>query len=136
MFEPIEWSTKIATGIIWQDYQHRQLLGSIDSLQKQISADKEHHENIQIINFLGFYAKDHCGIEEAYMDLMNYPDSDQHKAEHESFIKQIEQLKELRSFSIGINTEALYKDLAGWFVMHINNTDQKFGAFLKSNGIR
>ncbi len=70
------------------------------------------------------------------MDLMNYPDSDQHKAEHESFIKQIEQLKELRSFSIGINTEALYKDLAGWFVMHINNTDQKFGAFLKSNGIR
>ena len=136
MFEPTQWSTKIATGIIWQDYQHRELLESIHSLQKEISANKGNNENIQIINFLEFYAKDHCGIEEAYMDLMKYPDSDHHKEEHESFLKQIEQLKEFRSYSIGIKTEALYKDLARWFVMHINNTDQRLGAFLKSNGIR
>lgn len=137
MIDPIPWTTKIATGIIWQDYQHKELLGVINTLREKVSAEKNIDSlNIELINFLIYYTGDHFGIEEEYMDLLEYPDAEHHKEQHKEFLMKIEELKKISSFSVGIKTEALLRDLARWFFKHVNNTDQRFGAFLKDNSIR
>ena len=76
------------------------------------------------------------GIEEKYMDLLKYPGAEQHKEEHLEFLKKVDDLKKLTSFSVGIKSEALLNDLARWFFKHINNKDQQLGVFLKDNGIK
>ena len=137
MIDPIHWTTEISTGIIWQDYQHKELFGVINTLREKVSAENNiNSSSIKLIDFLVFYTNDHFGIEEGYMDLLNYPDAEQHKEQHRNFLKQIEELQSISSFSVGIKTESLCEDLARWFFKHINKTDQHFGVFLKANGIR
>jgi hemerythrin len=136
MIDPILWNTEISTGIFWQDYQHKELIGRINTLREKISAGENTNNNIELIDFLVFYTNDHLSIEEGYMDLLKYPDAEQHKKQHKEFLNKIDDLKNLSSFSVGIKTEALYQDLAGWFFKHIKNTDQRFGVFLKDNGIK
>lgn len=137
MIGPITWTTEIATGIVWQDHQHKELLGVINNLREKFSTEIDNDlSNIELINFLIYYTGDHLGIEEEYMDILNYPDAEQHKNQHREFLGKVEELKYLSSFSVSMNKAALFKDLAGWFFKHINNTDRRFGVFLKENGIR
>jgi hemerythrin-like metal-binding protein len=137
MIDPITWTTEIATGIIWQDYQHKELLGVINTLREKVSAESDiDSSNIELINWLLFYTRDHLGVEEKYMDLLKYPGAKQHKEEHMEFLNKVNDLKKITSFSVGIKTAPLFNDLAKWFFKHINNTDQRLGAFLKDKGIR
>lgn len=137
MINPIKWTPEISTGIVWQDYQHKELLEVINALRERVSAEKNTaSSNIKSIDFLIFYTGDHFGIEEGYMDLLDYPEAAHHKEQHTDFLNKVRELKELSSFSVGIKTEGLFNDLAKWFYMHVNSTDQRFGSFLKANGIR
>ncbi len=137
MIGPITWTTEIATGIVWQDHQHKELLGAINNLREKFSTERDTDgSNIELINFLIYYTGDHLGIEEEYMDILNYPDAQQHKNQHMEFLSKVDQLKYLSSFSVNMNNAALFNDLAGWFFKHINNSDRRLGVFLKDNGIR
>lgn len=137
MIDSILWTTEIATGIIWQDYQHKELLDVINTLREKVSTEgNDDSSNKELIDFLIFYTDDHFGIEEGYMELLKYPEAEHHKEQHKEFLKNIEELKNLSSFSVETKTDALFKDLAKWFFKHVSNTDQRFGVFLKANGIR
>ena len=70
---------KYKHGLLWQDYQHNQLLDCIGSLNKSRNTEQELIEFKVALQFLEFYVKAHFDLEEYYMHLMNYPEALSHK---------------------------------------------------------
>ena len=117
-------------GLLWQDYQHSQLLACISSLNKTRDTESELTELKKTVTFLEFYTKTHFEIEAHYMEVLAYPDTDRHKKAHEDFEHMVAGFKaELNSAK---DSSTLITDLCGWIKDHILKSDKKLAAFIKN----
>jgi hemerythrin-like metal-binding protein len=91
-----------------------------------------------VIRFLEEYAAFHFGEEERYMLKFGYPDYRAHKAQHEKFVANFNELKkELPkleggnkpgSYDLSVETNRVVVD---WILDHIAKVDKRLGVFLK-----
>ncbi len=65
----------------------------IKSLNKTRGTDLELTELKGAFAFLDFYVKAHFDLEKHYMEVLDYPEIDQHKKAHEGFVQMIVSLK-------------------------------------------
>ncbi len=131
VMSPVSWSKEIETEILWQDYQHKELVSQIHILYNAIMNKKDINQVQEIFQFLDVYVKDHFGIEEQYMDVYDYPEKDNHLAEHMSFIKNYQSMKEMYN-KTRTSVSTLCFDLNEWIINHIKNADKKLGDYLSS----
>ena len=130
---------KYKTGVLWQDFQHKQLIDLFKRLKKSSINKKEQNLYRYTIAFLAMFVKYHFAIEEKYMEKYDYPDKDVHYKEHQNFVKEI---KKLRSGNNGYSrsgSEELLTQIDTWIYSHILENDKKLGEFIISfetkNGI-
>ena len=91
---------------------------------------------IETLRFLDAYGVEHFATEVKYMLRHNYPGILLHKSEHETFLKDVNALKEkftalqaqgeITTF-LGVD---IVRKLNEWFANHIAAVDKKMGAFL------
>ncbi len=120
-------------GLLWQDYQHSQLLTCIESLNKTRQTKLELTELKKAIVFLEFYVKIHFEMETYYMQELNYPDIFNHQKAHEKFVRMLTSFKsemETIKDSSGIITE-----LCNWVMDHILKTDKKLADYIKDHAV-
>lgn len=130
----IQWTQDLATGVGWQDEQHKELFVRLDNLLEAAKQGKSKDEVGKIVKFLEEYVGTHFGTEERHMNMFAYPDTSSHKQEHMAFVKEFTQLKkdfekEGASSSIAIQVQRRVTD---WLKNHIAKTDKSLGAFLKA----
>lgn len=123
--------TKYFTGVVWQDFQHRELMDLFMKLKKARN-DKQDKDAFRFtMAFLSMYVNHHFKLEEEYMDIYYYPDRKAHKDEHKDFIKT---LKAFRSDHASYSKEAM-DELLGkiehWILDHILGDDKKLGDHIK-----
>ena len=134
----MEWTEDLSVGVQTIDNQHKELFARINDL---VAAVKQHtckYKIGDVIKFLEEYIVFHFGEEEKYMREHDYPGYLQHKAQHEIFIKNFEELKkELPkleggakpgSYDLSVETNQVVVD---WILDHIAKIDKKLGEFLK-----
>ncbi|WP_022667683.1 bacteriohemerythrin [Desulfospira joergensenii] len=123
---------KYSTGVVWQDFQHKELMDLFIKLKKA-RADKTDRDAFRFtIAFLSMYINHHFKLEEEYMDLYYYPDREDHKKEHRSYIKT---LKSFRANHKTYSEEAmdeLMTKIKEWILNHILGDDKKLGAHILS----
>lgn len=130
--EMVRWSDNLETGIIWQDFQHQELLEQMYSLRYAVLERGQVDQIREIIGFLDLYVKDHLGIEEKYMEMYDYPEFGSHKKQHEKFINDIEMMKlQTDNPENFLQSAQLCYELNQWFVNHVATIDKKLGEFLK-----
>lgn len=121
---------KYHTGVIWQDFQHSELVSHFLKL-KQARENEEDKDAFRFaVAFLSMYVHHHFKLEEEYMDIYQYPETDAHKKEHKGFIKT---LKEFRAKHREYSEEALdrlLKEINDWIFNHIFEEDKNLGAFI------
>jgi len=129
----IQWTESLTTGIEIIDEQHKELIVRVNSLLEACQQGKGKLVMAGILKFLAEYAVSHFAEEEKYMQKFNYPDYDNHKAQHAKFISDFGLLKDkFDTQGAGINLVLVTnKTIVDWLVNHINNTDKALGAFLK-----
>lgn len=117
-------------GILWQDYQHQQLLRAISALNKKRGTVLESTELKKTITFLGFYVKSHFDLEEYYMQSLAYPEIRKHKEQHAEFTEHIQAFKlKVRSSN---DPGLLLNELCNWLQDHIMGIDKKLAEFIKT----
>ncbi len=82
------------------------------------------------------YTDKHFKYEENLFGIFEYPDSAEHKKEHDELIKQVETLNEKFNSgksSLSIQVMAFLKT---WLSEHIETSDKKYSEFLISRGVR
>lgn len=130
----IKWRDSLSIGVDVIDNQHKELLLRFERLLKACQAGKGVDELKTLLTFLDEYVRTHFNDEEALQLQHRYPDYEAHRAEHRSFIKQIDALKR-ETEKEGIATHNVIETnnmLLKWLLNHIAKVDTQLGAFLKT----
>lgn len=130
----ISWRDSLATGVEVIDNQHRELLLRFDRLLTACQTGGGAEELKKLQAFLEEYVHTHFNDEEALQRQYHYPDYEAHRAEHLSFIREINKLK-LEVEQEGVSTHNVVETnsmLLKWLINHISIVDTRLGAFLKS----
>ncbi len=127
----IAWSDTYATGLGWQDNEHKELFLRINALVQSMGEGKGKIEVSNTVNFLGSYVVEHFGKEEAAMGEHSYPEIEAHKEEHKNFkdefIKFQTDLAEDKSSLLAIEVQEW---LGNWLKTHILKIDRDLGSYL------
>jgi len=131
----IEWSDALSVGIEEIDQQHRVLVGMLNEFHDALHHHKGSETAGQIIKRLTDYTLIHFAVEEGMMRLLDYPDYEEHKAEHDSLIEEIQGLSaKLESGKRSVSFELLHF-LKVWLTKHIQETDRQYIPRFISHGI-
>jgi hemerythrin len=117
---------KYITGVIWQDFQHKELMNLFTKLQKA-REDKDKESFQFAVAFLAMYVNHHFKLEEQYMDIYNYPEKELHKKEHREYIKTIRDFREKHKDHSEEAIGKLLKIINKWILNHIFGDDKKLG---------
>lgn len=121
--------------LVWQDSQHQQLLTLIEEL-------KTSPENgYRILEKLTIYVEQHFSLEEEYMHLSAYPDTEKHIEMHRKFAEKVYNLKNSKNIlEHGFNDDTFRKNITQflntWLINHLMGIDKELEAHILKSGIR
>lgn len=129
------WSENLSVGIPEIDEQHKVLVGLLNDLHFAISSHRGSAECRGILDRLAEYTRVHFAVEESLMRILDYPDFENHKHEHEALLGQVvELLHKLDAGKASISFELLHF-LKAWLTKHILGSDAQYGTYFHSRGI-
>jgi len=124
------WKEKFRTGIDNIDAQHKELFDKTGVLLRGANECVESNRDICIstILFLKGYAINHFSDEEKYLKSVNYPDIDDHIAQHKKFIQSVLDY-ERRMIETDFSPKVVKEFsgmLATWLIYHVADSDLKY----------
>ena len=133
----VSWEDKFETGIQQIDYQHKRLFDLINDLENALLPDNFNRLKVlEVFDGLREYTVTHFYQEEILMEEENYPDLENHKAEHERFTdkiaeirRQIEAAEDMAQ--IVAITSPLASFLTEWLGAHILKRDHEYIPYMK-----
>ncbi len=123
---------KYNTGVVWQDFQHRQLMDLFFKVKEAKANDTGKDVLKYSVAFLAMYVNHHFKLEEEYMDIYYYPDTQKHKQEHKDLIKKIKIFREKFASYDDKAIDKLLVTLNNWILNHILGDDKKLGDYILS----
>ncbi|GAB1431945.1 bacteriohemerythrin [Spirochaetota bacterium] len=130
-----EWTPAISVGINTIDDQHKKLISLINDVSDAMKARKAKEVIGDILQQLSDYTVYHFGNEERAFDKYQYPDRENHKIAHKSYVDKIGELIERNNKGeLGISISVL-DFLMDWITNHIMKTDMLYVPFFKDKEI-
>lgn len=130
------WNSKMSVGVNRIDKEHQGLVDLINQLHDKMLEGKAKDVLASIMKELAEYTHTHFAYEESLFKMHGYPESAQHRIEHDSFRNKTSQLySDFKSGQGGISAEVT-AFLRDWLVKHIMGTDMQYVAFFKTKGIK
>lgn len=119
----IIWTDDLAVGIQEIDDQHRQLFTLLSDFYTKLQKGAGREVQAKMLEDLMTHAGSHFIMEESY--LQGHPDLMQHRQDHYSFIKKMNQFeREYLHGDISLAVD-LVNYVADWLQGHISDTDKK-----------
>lgn len=120
------------TGVVWQDFQHKQLIDLFEKIKQAKSNNKDKNLYRYTLAFLAMYVNHHFKLEEEYMEKYDYPDKAIHQKEHQAFVKELKEFKAENEAYSEAGTDDLLTRMGEWILSHILENDQKLGEYILS----
>ncbi len=132
----VEWSNSLATGILWQDFQHAGLIARINRLHQAIMQKQAQAEMASMIDFLESYIDNHFGMEEHYMSVLHDPEIHEHTQAHQQFRDNFRELRNCKDTGTQLTAASLCYDLHEWITHHIRTIDKRLGRRIQEQDIQ
>ncbi len=127
----IEWSDSLATGVEWQDRQHKELFRRINSLIEAMNVGLGKEEVLRLLSFLDEYFVVHFEAEEQAMSRFKYPGTITHLAEHMDFIEKISAFeRECKGGVASVTVVKVQRTVVDWLISHVGTADRELGRFI------
>ncbi len=121
---------KYFTGVVWQDFQHKQLLDLFFKVKEAKRTNAGDEVLKYSLAFLAMYVNHHFKLEEEYMDIYYYPDIELHKKEHKEYIKKIKYFRTHFKEKDDEAVDKLLRTINAWILDHILADDKKLGEYI------
>jgi hemerythrin len=132
----INWSDELSVGIQEIDEQHKMLVELLNELHEAVLERRGRDACGEILDRLAEYTRIHFAVEESLMRILDYPDYEKHKEEHELLIDQVIELqKKFHAGGLNISLDLL-RFLKGWLGDHIVKSDSHYGPHFLSMGVQ
>jgi hemerythrin len=129
------WTNELEVGITQIDEQHRWLVDKTNQLYDRLaSAEPDTAEIGAVLDGLMDYTVNHFIVEEEIFQRLGYPQTEEHKAQHDRFTAQIMDLLQRHDSGERSGSETL-ELLADWLTHHILKVDKAYVAFFRENGV-
>jgi hemerythrin len=127
---PIRWNNNLATGLDWQDSEHKEIVTRIVGLAAAMERHEAGKELDALLDFLGSYIVEHFGHEEEFMLKWNFPGYASHKVAHEEFGTRFRELKLSydRQGASSYVVMHVQRWLSDWLMQHISHVDRELAA--------
>lgn len=127
------WNERLKVGVKNIDDQHKELCDIIDKLLEACRSGKGRDEILKTITFLRQYTVKHFNEEEAEQRASKYPKIVEHRALHQAFIKQIDDISlDIKQNGANIATVSKVNTmLVQWLTQHITVVDKELVQYLK-----
>lgn len=130
----IEWTPNLSVGVQMIDDQHKIWFKKANELFEAGQKGQAKEYVLQLLDFLDEYTKTHFRDEEKYMASIRYPEIENQKMAHASFIEELAKLR--RSFTESGGNILLIinanKMIINWLTKHISQMDKKIGDYAKT----
>ncbi|HVI96202.1 MAG TPA: bacteriohemerythrin [Anaeromyxobacter sp.] len=129
----VKWTPALAVGIEEIDAQHQELFSRAARFVSSLERTDRQEIGV-LLSYLRMYCVTHFGAEEAWMREVSYPGYQEHKAEHDRFVKDILAMSDEHERRRGPGLEALRVGtfLSKWLQDHLAHTDRAFASFLRA----
>ncbi|MCC6158306.1 MAG: hemerythrin family protein [Deltaproteobacteria bacterium] len=130
------WKTEYSVGVTKFDTQHKRLIDLLNTLHDAMMKGQGQGALEPTLAELIRYTQTHFEDEEKAFAAAGYPESFQHRQEHQALIKQVADIKkrfDAGEIALSLVTTAFLQD---WLQNHILGTDKRYGPFLNQHGIR
>ncbi len=126
----LQWSDELSVGIDIIDKQHMILVRAINLLAMAIEKNSEKELLAAIFETLADYTTTHFAYEEELFDHFGYPESIEHKKDHQALLDKVNALK--KRFDAGEENlgPQVLKFLVDWLTKHIMGTDKRYASFI------
>ncbi|MCF6365325.1 MAG: bacteriohemerythrin [Bacteroidales bacterium] len=132
----INWDEYYSVGYDLIDEQHKKLVDMINELYSSFILGEAQEKAQVIVEEMIKYTDYHFKTEENFFDEYNYPETQEHKNIHASFVNKAVELKEgLESGQITVSYDIM-NFLRQWLIDHILKEDKKFAKFFSEKGIK
>ncbi|WP_196138670.1 bacteriohemerythrin [Aliikangiella sp. G2MR2-5] len=132
----IEWSHKYSIGIPSIDEQHKQLIKLINQLNKAMASGESASVVAAILAGLTGYTESHFAYEEQLFEKYGYPQTEEHKKEHQRMIDRIGQFHvEFAQDPGGSISLEIMQFLTYWLTNHIQGSDREYAEYLIKKGV-
>jgi len=131
----VTWDESYSVKVSRCDEDHKKLFSLLNTLHDAMKTGRGSQVIQQVVTELADYTERHFSREEMLLRQTNYPDLDSHKAQHQIFVKQVEQFQsdlKARNMAQSIAVTEFLKD---WLANHIKQVDRRYSAHLNANGV-
>lgn len=132
----INWADSLSVKISSVDDQHKKLFDLINSFYEGISQGSNKETMLKLIMGLKSYTVTHFTHEERLLRQAGYPDFDNHKRQHEDFIKKVNEFQEKYTSGKLILSLEVTGFIKTWITEHIMKTDKMYATHLANAGIK
>lgn len=134
------WKEKYKVGVELIDTQHQELFKRVSEFIEVVQDENNWEDKIDKVKetmvFMQEYVVTHFNSEEIYQEKIKYPDLESHKKIHSDFKKMVNDyatILERDGYPKKVVQELAGK-LMAWLIMHVAQTDQKIGLYVKHQG--
>lgn len=132
----LTWKDEYSVGVKQFDDEHKRLIGLINDLHAAMLASRSQEVVQDVLRKLVQYTDIHFRHEEETFAKAGYPESAQHKAQHNTLRAQVmEFVHDGREHNAHLSIDVL-KFLKQWLLDHIEKNDKAYGPFLNAKGIK
>ncbi|PYG01361.1 MULTISPECIES: bacteriohemerythrin [unclassified Thioalkalivibrio] len=126
----VHWSDDLDTGIPVIDNQHKRIVEYINRLCEAVEGQATREQVHEVLDQVVDYTLTHFAFEEEMLEIVEYPDLEQHRKSHEAFSQRIRQYQQ--DFADGHDVASeLGETLRDWLMNHIRKDDHEYGHMVR-----
>ena len=126
--DTMKWDRSFEIGIEAIDNQHKKIFEHLLAVENSMAKRDPWHILHFFLTQLEDYLKFHLAVEEALLEILRYPDRENHCRLHSRLVEQVAELKgQLKDKASGENLVGFFED---WFVHHVLNCDREYAAYV------
>jgi len=131
-----EWKENFSVKISRFDEAHKKLIELMNEIYAIIKMRKDNATIVSVVEELSEYSKTHFNDEVEQMIKFQYPYLKEHKEEHNQFIKELDNMKEMIQRQSNLLNVQLLNFIKDWLINHIMKSDMKYGQFFLDRGLK
>jgi hemerythrin len=125
----VKWNSRLAIGIEAIDKQHKQIFEHLLALENSVAKRDPWHILRFLLLQLADYMKFHLAVEEAMLEIVQYPQRADHGQAHARIMDQIAELeKQLQRTGSEASLVSFFED---WFIRHVLADDRQYADYVK-----
>ena len=131
----IEWSEKYSVNVKAIDEEHKKIINIINELHEAMLQRATKSVMSTIIKSLVDYTVSHFTNEQNYFKKFNYPQTENHIAQHREFVNKISDFQKGHEEDRMFLSVDIMNFLKNWLSDHIQGSDHDYSEFFNANDL-